>query len=176
VVAARAATDADVSALHALVESAYRGESAKLGWTHEADLLGGQRTDPAMLHAIIADPAQMIIVAEDQGVLVGCVQVEARNGYGYVGLVTVDPVRQAGGLGRWLLQQAEADISGRLGFDLARMTVIAQREELIAWYERRGYADTGERSAFPYNDSRFGEPQREDLGFVVLEKRLLPHG
>lgn len=169
---ARAATDADVTALHALVESAYRGDSARRGWTHEADLLDGQRTDPAMLAAILADPMQTMIVAEDNGGLAGCVQIEARQGYGYIGMVTVDPARQAAGIGRWLLQQAEHHVRAVLGFDTARMTVIAQRAELIDWYQRRGYSDTGERSSFPYGDARFGEPKRDDLLFVVLEKRL----
>ena len=52
------------------------------------------------------------------------------------------------------------------------MTVIAQRAELIAWYERRGYARTGEARPFPYGDPRFGEPRRDDLSFLVLEKPL----
>jgi len=52
------------------------------------------------------------------------------------------------------------------------MTVIRQRPELIAWYERRGYRLTGERRSFPYGDERFGQPNRDDLEFVVLEKTL----
>ncbi|QJQ32658.1 GNAT family N-acetyltransferase [Sphingomonas lacunae] len=169
---ARAATVADVMDLHALVESAYRGDSARRGWTHEADLLDGQRTDPDMLLASIADPRQTILLAEEDGELVGCVLIEGRDDHGYVGMVTVDPSRQAAGLGRWLLEQAETLVSRSFGFDRARMTVIAQRTELIAWYGRRGYEDTGERSDFPYGDARFGKPRQDDLVFVILEKSL----
>ena len=52
------------------------------------------------------------------------------------------------------------------------MTVIANRGELIAWYERRGYVLTGERRPFPLDDPRFGLPKTRDLAFVVLEKPL----
>ena len=51
-----------------------------------------------------------------------------------------------------------------------RMTVIDVRDELIAWYERRGYRRTGIRKPFPYGDTRFGVPRRDDLRFEVLEK------
>lgn len=170
----RQATGADVGSLHRLIESAYRGESAKAGWTHEADLLAGQRTDPAMLRSMIDDPAQTLLVAEKDSQLLGCVGVEAREGYGYIGLVTVDPKQQAAGLGRQILAMAERHICDVLRMDRARMTVIIQRVELIAWYERRGYADTGERAAFPYGEPRFGDPTRNDLAFVVMEKRIAP--
>lgn len=168
----RQAAAVDVASLHRLIESAYRGDTAKAGWTHEADLLGGQRTDPPMLRSMLADPAQTLLVAEDDGRLVGCVLVEAREGYGYIGLVTVDPQRQAAGLGRQILAKAEQHIGDILRMDRARMTVIVQRTELIAWYERRGYADTGERAPFPYGDPRFGDPAHDNLAFVVLEKRI----
>ena len=67
------ATPADVSALHALVESAYRGDSARRGWSHEADLLDGQRTDQAALAAMVADPAQHLLVFRDNDRLRACV-------------------------------------------------------------------------------------------------------
>ena len=94
-------------ALHRLIESAYRGDSAKVGWTHEADLLGGQRTDQAELRDILADPSRVILLAEVDGVLTGCVQVaDQGQGLAYLGLLTVDPTRQAGGLGRRLINAA----------------------------------------------------------------------
>jgi hypothetical protein len=71
-----------------------------------------------------------------------------------------------------LLADAEQDARRRWGVTAVHMTVIAQRAELIAWYERRGYRATGETAPFPYGDARFGEPLRPDLHFVVLRKAL----
>ena len=167
------ATTADLPALHALIESAYRGDSARAGWTHEADLLGGQRTDLAALSDQIADPAQAILVARNGAVLAGCVAITDRGGgTAYIGLVTVDPSRQAAGLGRALLAAAEEHSALHFAAKRAEMTVISLRTELIAWYQRRGYALTGETRPFPATDPRFGLPHRDDLVFVVMAKRL----
>jgi len=169
----RPAAPDDVPALHRLIESAYRGDSAKAGWTHEADLLGGQRTDEAELRDILADASRVLLLAEIDGVLTGCVQVaDQGEGLAYLGLLTVDPARQAGGLGRVLIEAAEAQAVARFGATRMEMTVIRQRGELIAWYERRGYRLTGETRPFPLDDERFGLPQTRELEFVVLEKTL----
>lgn len=169
----RPAAPDDVPALHRLIESAYRGDSAKAGWTHEADLLGGQRTDEAELRDILADASRVLLLGEIDGVLTGCVQVAKQGeGLAYLGLLTVDPRRQAGGLGRWLIAAAEAEAIDRFGATRMEMTVIRQRVELIAWYERRGYRLTGETRPFPLDDERFGLPQTRELEFVVLEKAL----
>lgn len=169
----RPAAPDDVPALHRLIESAYRGDSAKAGWTHEADLLGGQRTDEAELRDILADASRVLLLAEIDGVLTGCVQVAKQGeGLAYLGLLTVDPRRQAGGLGRWLIAAAEAEAIDRFGATRMEMTVIRQRAELIAWYERRGYRLTGETRPFPLDDERFGLPRTRELEFVVLEKTL----
>ena len=169
---ARRATADDIAALHALIETAYRGDSAKAGWTHEADLLGGQRTDAAALKAMIASDDQAILLVGEGGVPTGCVHVTVKpDGLAYLGLLTVDPHRQAAGLGRRLLMAAEAEAHARK-CERIEMTVIAQRPELIAWYERRGYALTGERRPFPLDDPRFGLPTTRDLVFEVLAKRL----
>ena len=168
----RPAAPDDVPALHRLVESAYRGDSAKAGWTHEADLLGGQRTDEAELLDILADASRVILLAEVEGVLIGCVQVaDQGDGLAYLGLLTVDPTRQAGGLGRLLIEAAEAEARSRFAATRMEMTVIRQRSELIAWYERRGYALTGETRPFPLDETTFGLSDR-DLTFVVMEKAL----
>jgi GNAT superfamily N-acetyltransferase len=168
----RPADAIDLPALHALIHRAYRGDSARAGWTHEADLLDGQRTDPAALTDMLADPDQHLLVAEADGALTGCVSVTRKSdGRGYLGLLTVDPVLQAAGLGRRLIAAAE-DCARSFGARAIEMTVIASRGELIAWYERRGYALTGERRPFPLDDPRFGLPKTHDLEFVVLEKPL----
>ena len=167
------ATTADLPALHALVESAYRGDLARQGWSHEADLLGGQRTDLAALSDQVADPDQAILVARDGAALAGCVAISDRGGHAaYIGLVTVDPSRQACGLGRRLLIAAEAHAAQHFAASRAELTVISLRHELIAWYQRRGYALTGEARPFPATDPHFGLPTRDDLMFVVLAKPL----
>jgi len=166
------ATADDLPALHALIESAYRGASARRGWSHEADLLEGQRTDLAALRAMLDDPAQHLLVLRDNEVLRACVALTDKGeSLAYLGMLTVDPERQAAGLGRLILAAAE-DHAAAFGAARVEMTVIAQRAELIAWYERRGYALTGERRPFPHGDPRFGLPRRDDLIFVVMEKTL----
>ncbi len=168
----RPATSSDVAALHRLIESAYRGDSAKAGWTHEADLLGGQRTDEGELLDIVADVSRIILLAEVEGILTGCVHVaDQGEGLAYLGLLTVDPTRQAGGLGRLLIDAAETEARSRFAATRMEMTVIRQRSELIAWYERRGYALTGETRPFPLDETTFGLSDR-DLTFVVMEKAL----
>ena len=171
----RAATEADIPALHALIESAYRGESAKAGWTHEADLLGGQRTDAEALNEIICDPAQTMLLFQRDRETLGCVLVVdkgERDGHrtGYLGLLTVRPTLQNAGLGRLLIDAAEACARG-FEADVMEMTVIDTRQELIDWYMRRGYAQTGRIAPFP-NDPRFGLPKVDGLRFVILAKAL----
>ena len=170
----RIATLDDLPALHRLIERAYRGETAKVGWTNEADLLDGQRTDVEELTEILTDPARIMLLAEDAGAMVACLQlVDEGGGTAYLGMLSVEPELQAGGLGRFMIAAAEAEAVARFGADTLRMTVIRQRPELIAWYERRGYARTGETEPFPLSDERFGLPRRQDLEFVVLAKRLV---
>jgi predicted N-acetyltransferase YhbS len=169
------ATASDVPAVHALVESAYRGEAARQGWTHEADLVAGQRTDLATLAAIVADPAQRLLVhREADGRITGSVVVaRAGDNVAYLGMLSVAPDRQAGGLGRALIVAAEAQARAAFGAASMEMTVIASRRELVAYYQRRGYVLTGERRPFPYHDPSVGQPLRDDLEFVVLVKSLV---
>lgn len=169
----RDATTADLPALLALIEGAYRGDSARRGWTHEADLLGGQRTDRAALTALLADPAQLMLVACAEAAMVGCVRIgQAGPGLAQIGMLSVEPEAQAAGVGRQLLAAAEAAAATRLGAGRTELEVIRQRPELIAWYVRRGYRVTGEERPFPHADPRFGLPRRSDLVFAVLVKEL----
>jgi ribosomal protein S18 acetylase RimI-like enzyme len=167
------ATPDDIPALHALVERAYRGDSARRGWSHEADLLDGQRIDVEGLTAMIGDPAQHLLMLRDGDSIRGCVNLIGKGeGLAYLGLLTVEPRFQGSGIGRSLLAAAEDHARAAMGAVRLEMTVIVQRGELIAWYERCGYALTGERRPFPMHDPRFGLPKRDDLAFVVLEKAL----
>lgn len=171
----------EIEAVAALVNSAYRGETSRAGWTTEADYLDGQRTSPEDLRADLAGPppAELLVFRDPgpAGAIRGCVLVtrlERMDGgvTGYIGMVTVQPDLQASGLGRRLLEAAETR-AVRFGADKARMTVVSIRDTLISWYQRRGYAPTGEREPFPV-DERFGIARRPDLEFIVLEKALPP--
>lgn len=162
----------DVETLTGLVDSAYRGESSRAGWTTEADLLGGQRTDAAGVRDVIEAPGSRMLVAESEGRLVACCQLEHRGAYAYFGMFAVDPTRQGSGLGTAVMEEAERIASREWGAPEMRMTVIVQREDLIAWYVRRGYRRTGRTEPFPYGDERFGLPKRDDLAFEVLVKKL----
>ena len=169
----RDAVPTDVPVLHTLVESAYRGEASRAGWTTEADLLEGQRTDAEDLASILADPEQGMLTAWRGDDLVGCILIARRGeGIGYFGMLSVSPALQGGGLGRRLVTAAEAAMAERFAARRVRISVIPQRETLIGWYERLGYSATGETLPFPYGDERFGLPLRDDLSFIVMEKPL----
>lgn len=154
-----------------LVNSAYRGESSKKGWTTEADLLGGQRIDAQGVRELLAKEDSVILIAENEtnGKIEACVHLERQGEACYLGMLTVKPTLQGKGLGALLLEEAEAFAEF---WDCQRMvmTVIAHRAELIRWYEARGYRKTGETKPFPYGDERFGVPKVPDLHFLVLEK------
>jgi ribosomal protein S18 acetylase RimI-like enzyme len=171
----RFADAADVATVVALVESAYRGPESLVGWTSEAGLLGGQRTDAAMVSALLTTPGSHVLVAEEAGVVQVCCELRApatAGGAAYFGMFAVRPALQAGGYGRIVLAQAERIARDEFGAKTMEMTVIRQREELIAWYERRGYERTGELKPFPYGDARFGAPKFADLEFTTLTKPL----
>ena len=166
----REAGPADVAGVVALVESAYRGESSRAGWTTEAGLLDGRRTDEDAGAAVLADPDATVLLAERDGRTLGCCELRRAGELAYFGMFAVDPASQGGGIGRRLLTHADAEAVRRWGAPAMEMTVIAQRRDLIAWYERLGFAATGERRPFPHGDERFGRPRRDDLEFVVLRR------
>lgn len=140
----------DLAALRRVVERAYRGDSARRGWTHEADLLSDTRLDDGELEAVLADPAQALLVLFDGATLLGCVNVADRGGgLAYLGLLCIDPDRQGERLGRRLMSAAEAHARDIFACHVIEMTVIAQRTELIAYYQRRGWRLTGETKPFP---------------------------
>lgn len=168
----RAATLADVPAIVPLVEASYRGDASRAGWTTEADLLDGQRTDAEDVRACIERPHSRVLLAERDGELVACAHVAAEDGAGYFGMFAVRPALQGGGVGSRVIEEAERIAREEWRLAAMRMTVIDVRAELIAFYERRGYVRTGIKKPFPYGDERFGVPRRDDLRFEVLEKRL----
>ena len=164
------ATIEDVEALHHLVHSAYRGESSKKGWTSEADLLGGIRTTEKALLENFQTPKTSIFKYSEEGKILGCVRLVEKENSIYLGMLTVSPDLQGGGIGKKLLKYAET-FAQKKGINKIEMTVISVRLELIAWYERHGYKKTGEVKPFPMNDPNFGEP-KQHLEFIVMEKEL----
>ncbi|MFD9390107.1 GNAT family N-acetyltransferase [Streptomyces sp. NPDC060000] len=169
----RDATDTDVDALVALIESAYRGDSSRSGWTTEADILHGQRTDPDGVLAVVKAPDSRLLTVERDGRIVACCQLEHRGGHAYFGMFAVSPAVQGAGLGKTVMAEAERQARETWGVTEMHMTVISVREDLMAWYERRGYRRTGRTTPFPYGDERFGIPQRDDLEFELLVKELV---
>lgn len=173
----RAATLGDVDAVVALVESAYRGDASRAGWTTEADFLDGRRTAADDVFACINRADSLVLLAECDAGIMACAHVaiehaDGEPGTGYFGMFAVRPNLQASGIGSQVLAEAERIARDEWALPCLRMTVIDIRAELIAYYERRGYRRTGTFKPFPYGDERFGIPRRDDLRFEVLEKDL----
>lgn len=159
---------ADIASLNTLINSAYRGEFSKKGWTTEAHILEGSRTTEAELLEIIEDKHNTILKYTEHNKIIGCVLLKAKENELYLGMLTVSPELQNSGIGKKLLQQAEV-FAAALGLQKIVMTVISVREELISWYKRNGYIDTGAREPFPVSDV-FNPTTQEPLEFMVLEK------
>jgi ribosomal protein S18 acetylase RimI-like enzyme len=166
-----AVTIKDVPDLLRLINSAYRGEDAKKGWTHEADLIDGTiRTDKESLQLLIQKPGSIILKFERDGQIVGCVYLEQRKQSRlYLGMLSVSPGMQAQGIGKKLLKATD-DYAKQNNCKIIEMTVISVRHELIAWYERNGYFQTSKREPFP-DDGKFGNPV-QPLDFIYLEKQV----
>jgi ribosomal protein S18 acetylase RimI-like enzyme len=173
------AVPAEAAELAALVNSAYRGDSSRLGWTTEADFLGGKRTDADDILSLIANPANRILVLREGAsvAILACVLLEFFESEGkkgaYLGMLTVAPKLQDRGIGKHMMNECESRAQA-WGAKSMVLGVIQLRESLMAWYERRGYKKTGLTKPFPYGNLRFGEPMRADLHFVFFEKSLIP--
>lgn len=163
--------DADI--LARFVNNAYRGEGAKVGWTTEAYLIDGQRTDPQSLRDIMSQPHHRIEMAYEGDELVGCVHVtiEEKEDTLFFGLLTVAPKLQGAGLGRQILEHVEK-VTRELKLSKMRMHVIHLRPELIAYYERRGFVATGKHEKFPEADPLFGLPKVKGLLLLEFVKEL----
>ena len=168
----RCAQATDVGHIVALVESSYRGESSKHGWTTEADLLDGQRTSATEVSELLLAPKSQLILAFDGNTLVASAHIQMHEDGCHFGMFAVVPSLQGGGVGKALLAEGERRAVADFAATEMRMWVIWMRESLIAFYQRRGYRLTGEREEFPYGDANFGLPKRDDLYFVVLSKVL----
>ncbi|GGD74109.1 N-acetyltransferase [Emticicia aquatilis] len=165
-----AATIQDIPELNILINSAYRGESSKKGWTTEEHLLGGIRTDEENLSELLQKENVTILKYTENNQIIGSVYLEKQDKKLYLGMLTVSPELQGGGVGKKLMQAAE-DFARNTQLNKISMTVISVRKELIAYYERRGYKNTGETKPFPMTDPKFGLP-KQFLEFIVMEKEI----
>lgn len=183
----RQATPADVSALEALLNHCYRQDE---GWTNEADLIGGIRTTPDELAAVINDPKHYVFVypktdtgaqgGQEAGELLGCIAVDikstaASGDSAYIGMFAVHPSLQGKGVGHAILRAAETFACRHLRTDdqpsRLTMSILSHRPELLAYYQRRGYQLNGNKMPFP-DDGNNGAPKRQDLALLELEKTV----
>lgn len=169
----RPATVDDAEAVASLVHLAYRSDESRTGWTTEADLVGGQRTDPAMVRELVTTPGTVVLLRlDDDGSLLASCQLERRDDEAYLGMFAVRPGLQGQGLGREMLEAAVAHARSTWGSVHLHITVLNLRPELIAWYERCGFVMTGEEHPFPYGDERYGQPQRDDLVLLGMVRTI----
>lgn len=164
------ATLEDVLAIEKLINSAYRGETSKQGWTTEANLLGGKRITEEELSEIIQNKENTILKFTENDAIIGCVLLVNKGNRLYLGMLTVSPNLQNSGIGKQLLKEADV-YALALGLSKIVMTVISIREELIAWYKRHGFVDTGAREAFPLNNTD-AVIANQSLEFILMEKIL----
>jgi ribosomal protein S18 acetylase RimI-like enzyme len=168
----RPARPADVDTLTSLIRSAYRGTDSRAGWTSEADLVEGERISSGQVLAMISDAGSLLLTGEQAGAIVACCQLRNEGAaLAYFGTFAVSPSAQGGGLGRQLMAEAERQAVAAFAARRLEMTVLAQQDKLIAYYERRGFCRTGETRPFPA-DARYARPLRDGLYFVVLVKDL----
>ncbi|MBX2965227.1 MAG: GNAT family N-acetyltransferase [Cyclobacteriaceae bacterium] len=160
----------DAHELSVLVNSAYRGDTGRQGWTTEADLIDGSRTDAELLRALIETPGSIILKYVDDGKIIGCVELRKEDNKLYLGMLTVNPAIQGKGIGKALLKAAE-DEASQQNCEAVFLGVLTGRKELIDWYIRHGYSDTGKRKPFDFTDPRFGAPKMP-LEFMMMEKNI----
>ena len=169
----RTASAADVPAVAALVERAYRGPVAATGWTTETELLTGPRTSNRHVAELVAEPGSRFALAEAASTLVGSALVQAPDtpgGAAYLGMFAVDPGHQGGGVGRAVVAAAERTVRELWAAPAVRLTVISLRAELIEWYERRGFVRTGRHLPFPFHEA--SGALRTDFDLVEMQKDL----
>ena len=159
----------DIPVLVSLINSAYRGDASKKGWTTEADLLEGElRTDiPALTEIMNRPEAVLLKYTGADNTISGSVYLEVQEKGLYLGMLTVSPLQQAGGIGKQLMQAAE-EYARQRNCPCIFMNVISVRQELVAWYERQGYKKTGETRPLSV-DTRFGKPT-QPLEFAIMQK------
>ncbi len=163
-------TLADIPAINQLVNSAYRGNSSRKGWTTEADLLDGTRVDENAVKEFFTQPDSTILKYVEQEKIIGCVRLMKQGSKLYLGMFAVDPTVQNKGIGKKILIAAEGE-ARKQNCQFIEMTVISVRTVLIDWYKRNGYVEVGEKKPMVFDNPSGGIPKM-DLYFITLEKFL----
>jgi ribosomal protein S18 acetylase RimI-like enzyme len=164
------AGEADIPEIVRLLNMSYRGETSRKGWTTEADLIAGEvRTNEENLSQVMQEPGSVILKYVDDGKLLACVNLKKHGDRIYLGMFSVVPDLQGGGIGKKMLQAAE-EHAAHVGCRSIYMYVISVRTELIDWYKRKGYIETGE--LVPFNEDGLTGAHKRKLEFMVLEKEL----
>jgi ribosomal protein S18 acetylase RimI-like enzyme len=167
----------DFSEVVRLVNSAYRGDSSRKGWTTEAEYLDGQRTDEKSLEKELEGENKTVLCVRNKksSEIIGTVFLEQftdkKGPNCYLGMLTVKPTLQNSGLGKWILNEVELHVKRR-GVHRITLGVLNPRHELMAWYERRGFVKNGITEEFPYGQDQFGLPKTKGLHFVMFEKTI----
>ena len=156
----------DAESINMLINQAYRGEE---GWTRETEIVEGERSSVNDVMELIQNPETHLFVATIDGVAAACICIEEKEKQAYIGTFAVNPTFQNQGIGKQALSFAEKHAFNQLGSNKFVMVVISQREELISYYERRGYRRTGEISEYPVH-LNVGIPAIEGLTIECLEK------
>ena len=166
------ATASDIPAIIDLLNSAYRGESSKKGWTTEADLISGNtRTEESILQKVMQQPGSVFLKYSNEAAeIIACVNLQQHADKIYLGMFSVSPQLQGGGIGKKMLQAAE-EYAIHLKCIAIYMSVISVRTELINWYKRHGYSDTGERK--PFTEDGISGKHLKQLEFMMLEKSVI---
>jgi N-acetylglutamate synthase-like GNAT family acetyltransferase len=166
------ASEADVPAIADLVNRSYRPTSDDAGWTHEAALVAGPRTSTDQVQALFQDGSVVLIMKRDNA-LIACVHVLNEGDACCIGMLATEPKLQGHGVGKAMLEAA-----GRLAVQafqarVLRMSVLSNRPELQAFYERRGFRLTDLTQPYP-EDAGVGSPMRSNLLVRSMVKHLSP--
>ncbi len=167
----RHAQIADASQIAMLVNSAYRGESSRAGWTTEAELLDGVRTQSDEISVLIQTPSSLILLGLMKDEIIASMHLQLVSEAVFLGMFAVNPTGQAVGVGKAMMSQAEIVVQQQWKAKKILMDVISIRYELIAFYERRGYVRTGKISEFPVSPELW-MPKAGDLKLARMEKLL----
>ena len=160
----------DAGRIVTLVNRAYRGDSSRSGWTNEADLFDGPRTDESEVRDLIASDGSMILLCVQGTDIVGSVLLKKSESTAYLGMLVTDPLLQGAGIGSRLMQAAEAVAREQWGATGVSITVITCRDELVAFYQRRGYRRTGRIAPVPPDD--LSRPRADNLQLEIMEKEI----
>jgi ribosomal protein S18 acetylase RimI-like enzyme len=167
----RCASATDVAAVVQLVNQAYRPATGLGGWTHEAEWVGGLRTNREQVLALLDMPHSQLLLGVRNDKLVACVHVEQVGTLSYIGMLAVNPLSQTHGVGKQMLAAAEAYACAHFAPHSLLMQVLSSRSELIEFYQRRGYQLSGEHQEYPLT-AGVGVPLIGGLTVLTLYKRI----